>query len=74
MKSFERVFVLLSFPLCIVRFTRRLYNNRPQLTAQYVQVLRDSNARNNLYSRGAANTFAGAKPYIVAGVSALPLA
>ncbi len=35
-------------------------------------MLRDSNARNNLYSRGAANTFAGAKPNIAADVPAIP--
>ena len=49
-----------------------LYSNIPQLTEQYVQVLRDSNARNNLYSRGAAKTDDGAKPNIAADVPAIP--
>jgi hypothetical protein len=44
----------------------------PQLTEQYVQVLRDSKARNNLYSRGAAKAVAGAKPNIAADVPAIP--
>ena len=63
---------MLVWPLNVSAGFPVLYNNIPQLTAQYVQVLRDSNARNNLYSRGAANALVGAKPNIAAEVPAIP--